>query len=333
MAGRSVVRPFAPAWANHAEARAWALEVLRDVTTVAVDGSQITRSNDFSVPVGAVQVGWFENPHRPAGRYVKDIRFEVLAPADLDQTQESEGTRERTFPDLEVNFRRFELECQVLSEHMQRLASDGARAVCFFDGSLVISFAARMNPGLQRRYLQAVIDLLDVSAATRVPLVGYVDTSYARDLVSMLGVIDHLDQTHLLSDGALLRDRMAWGSRTEAFTCARKDELFTKVSPDLDYYERVALLYLKTTSDNSPARLDVPAWLLDDDLLEWTVDVVRAECVVGTGYPYCIETADAVAVITMQDRERFYRAFQEFLENLDVDMRYSRKAYSKRGRR
>jgi hypothetical protein len=333
VAGHSVVRPFAPAWANHAEARAWALEALHDVTTVAVDGSQITRSHDFSVPVGAVQVGWFENPHRPEGRYVKDIRFEVLAPPELDQGQEGEGARERTFPDLEVNFRRFELECQVLAEYMRRLADEGRRAVCFFDGSLVISFAARMNPGLQRRYLGAIIDLLGVSAATRVPLVGYVDTSYARDLVAMLGVMDHASETQLLSDGALLRGRMVWGERTEAFICARDDELARKVSPELAYYEQVHLLYLKTTAENAPVRLDLPAWLLEDELLEWTVDVVRAECVVGTGYPYCIETADAVAVITMEDRERFYRTFQEFLAGLGVGMRYSRKAYSKRGRR
>jgi hypothetical protein len=99
------------------------------------------------------------------------------------------------------------------------------------------------------------------------------------------------------------------------------------------YYERVAFCLLKTTADNPPARLDLPAWLLDEGILDEVIDVVRAECVVGTGYPYAIETADAVAVITMADRERFYRAFQEFLAGLDVPVRYSRKAFSKRGRR
>ncbi|MEZ4834441.1 MAG: hypothetical protein R2873_21040 [Caldilineaceae bacterium] len=29
--------------------------------------------------------------------------------------------------------------------------------------------------------------------------------------------------------------------------------------------------------------------------------------------PHVIETADAVAVISQQDRERFYRLFQQFL--------------------
>ena len=35
----------------------------------------------------------------------------------------------------------------------------------------------------------------------------------------------------------------------------------------------------------------------------------------GNGYPYAVETADAVAVITMQDRERFYRLLQEFADH------------------
>ncbi len=63
------------------------------------------------------------------------------------------------------------------------------------------------------------------------------------------------------------------------------------------------------------------------------MDVVRAECVVGNGYPYAVETADAVAVITMQDRERFYRVFQEFVEKEGLPLRFSRKAVSKTKRR
>jgi hypothetical protein len=99
------------------------------------------------------------------------------------------------------------------------------------------------------------------------------------------------------------------------------------------YYGRVCLLYLKTTADGPPARLDVPRWLLEAGQLDRVLDVVRAESVVGNGYPYAVETADAVAVITAQDRERFYRAFQEFAEKEGLPLRFSRKATSKQGRR
>jgi len=336
VAGRAVVHPFGHRWANHQEARDWALKALRGVTTLAVDGSQITPSPDFSIPVGAVQVGWFENPHRADGEYTKDIRFEVLPPQELA----AEGEDMSRFPDLQVNLRRFELECEVLVEAMRRLAGRAPAPVCFFDGSLIISFAARIrNPELQFGYLRAVRSVLVASEQTRVPLVGYVDTSRARDLVTLLCQLMEYDEPPGLSDGALLRRRMSWGDRTEAFTCARDDGLFEGDHEALDYYSRVHFLYLKTTADNTPVRLDLPSWVLGaggsegETELERVLDVVRAECVVGTGYPYAVETADAVAVITNPDRERFYRTFQEFVATLDAEMQYARKAYSKRSRR
>ena len=116
-----------------------------------------------------------------------------------------------------------------------------------------------------------------------------------------------------------------------AFTCARDDQVLPVDGEK--YYDQVCFVYLKTTADRPPARLELPRWLLEEGELEHTLDVVRAECVVGNGYPYAVETADAVAVITMQDRERFYRVFQEFAETEGLPLRFSRKAMSKRGRR
>ena len=168
------------------------------------------------------------------------------------------------------------------------------------------------------------------------PVVGYIDTSYATDLVAMLRWAaggGGVTEAPRISDGALLRDAMAWGDRTEAFVCARQDHLFDRGEEAQRYYERVHVVYLKTTAANAPARLDVPAWLLEDGRLDWVLDVVRAECVIGAGYPYAIATADAVAVITAQDRERFHRTFQEFPHQLGRPLRYARKAYSKRQRR
>lgn len=328
--GRSVVIPFAHRWSNHEEARAWAMGVLRDVPTLAVDGSQIAPNPEFSIPIGAVQVGWFENPHDAERRHVKDIHFEILSPEELAGERGDAGGG---FPDLEINARRFELECEVLSSAMRRMAGRQPPPVCFFDGSLVISFAAQMRPERQRRYLLAVRSLLEASETTGVPLIGYVDTSYARDLVAMLRAARREPSAPGIHDALLLRSRMAWGDRSEALVCARDDQLFGQGNESLDYYGRVHFTYLKTSSGNAPARLDFPAWILEAGLLEWVLDVVRAEGVVGTGYPYGVETADALAVITMQDRERFYNLCQDFLSEVGLELRYSRKAYSKRGRR
>jgi len=345
--GQSVVRRFKEHWADHREARCWALSVLGGVTTLAVDGSQITPSTDYTMPVGAVQVGWFENPHESEGEYVKDIHFEILTPEEMylggtraDQFEDQ--TEGRTFPDAVINRRRFELECEVLVAHMRRYARETRdepreTPVCFFDGSLVISFAAQIRDrALQRAYVAAVRGLLDVSRETRVPLVGYVDTSHARDLVHMLEAFDpSLPAGASITDSQLLAtQRLSWGDRGEVFTCARDDRLFDAGNAGDDYYDRVCFTYLKTAASARPTRVEVPRWVLDAGLIEHVLDVIRAECVVGTGYPYAIETADAVAVITARDRERFYRLFQDFAEReLGRQLMMGRKPLSKRARR
>jgi len=170
-----IVIPFAENWSNHRQAREWALGVLQGVPTFAVDGSQISPARNISIPVAVVQVGWFENRHQADGAYVKDIAVEVLAP---DELAEDEG-EESGFPDWRVNWRRFEMEVERLVAYMQANAGVQPRPLCFFDGSLVVSFAQHMRPERQRLYVDAIVRLLDTSEQTGVPVVGYVDTSYA----------------------------------------------------------------------------------------------------------------------------------------------------------
>jgi hypothetical protein len=173
--------------------------------------------------------------------------------------------------------------------------------------------------------------MLGASKTNRVPLVGYVDTSYARDLVTMLTYLYRLASAPRLSDGALLRSRMGWGDRSQVYVCARDDKVLPEYGPQS---REVCFAYLKTTASGPPARLEFPGWLAEDESeLERVLNLVRAECIVGNGYPYALETADVVAVISLQDRERFYATFQQFAEKEGLTLRYSRKALSKRARR
>jgi hypothetical protein len=120
---------------------------------------------------------------------------------------------------------------------------------------------------------------------------------------------------------------MKWGDRSQAYICARDDKVSER------YYEDVIFVYLKTSSDHPPARLDFPRWIYEEGLHESVIDIVRAECLVGNGYPYPAETADAVAVLGIEDRERFYKLFQEFAQKNNMPLRFSKKAISKRMRR
>ncbi len=326
--------PFAHACANHREAREWALETLRERSVLAVDGSQILPTKDFSPPIGAVQIGWFIN--RRDGTYEKDIEFNVLAPLEL---AEDIVDVEQNPPARRVHQERFRLEANRLCLLMERFrdAAPSDKPVCFFDGSFIISFAASNRKDNTEPYVEAVRKMLRCSKDFRVPLVGFVDNSASRDLSMLIGLLADPSGQLAIGDAALLDSQKAhgafrqWGDRSPLFICDRDDELRSKGYAD--FYRDVAFAYVKLAGERLPARVEMPRWLYDEGMAEEVLDVVRAECVIGVGYPYAIETADAVAVISQQDRQRFYRAVQNFAENNHIPFSMARKANSKRIRR
>ena len=337
------VLPFGRSFAHHEESRAWA-ECLRGIRTLAVDGSQLPPWRDASVPVALVQAGIYENPHQPPAPYLKDVVMELLSPDDLlvtdADTADARTGEALTYSTQVVNLRRFELEVRTLVERLRTLAvteSSGgqARTVAFYDGSLIVSFALKMAPQYRERYAAAARRLLAASKECRVPVVGYIDTSYARDVVTMLRALEApgtgtLPETRGVHDALLWHRSMAWGDRTPAFISARDD------LSRMDYGEQqrdVAFVYFQAAVDRPPARLEFPRWVLEAGLLDEVIDVVRAEVIAGTGYPYPIEAADAVAVISAGDRAEFYGLFQEFSDREGLSFSFSRKALSKNRRR
>jgi hypothetical protein len=234
-----------------------------------------------------------------------------------------------------VNLRRFELETQTLVNWMRRYqerpaGERGPFPVVFYDGSLVVSFALTMPPAYRERYVSSALSLLETSQSCRVPLIGYIDTSYARDVTTLLArLFEQLPETKHLHDALLWQGVLDWGDRTPAFISARGDVLGGYGR----FHEQVAFVYMQTTSQRPPARLEFPRWLLEADLLDAVLDVVRAEVIIGNGYPYAIEAADAVAVISLRDREEFYRLFQDFAARNDLGLSFSSKILSKSRRR
>lgn len=325
---------FGPTWQNHQEARQWAVSVLRERPVIAVDGSQITPTKDLNIPVGAVQVGWYINFHSSGGRYIKDVEFEVLGPQELMETEEAADSGDRAQPNWKVNQVRFVRECERLCALMAEFAARPARErpLCFFDGSFIISFAGQMRPERAQPYIQAVRTLLDCSARYRVPLVAFVDRSYSRDFVALLDTLARGVPPLALSDAALFDGLLPnWGDRSPFFYCARRDGL----SQDnrADFYQDVAFSYLRLTRDRTPARIETPRWMVEDGCAADALELVRAECVVGAGYPYAVETADALAVISQPDRERFYGLFEQFVQRSGLNLVQARKAASKLTRR
>ena len=338
---------FDQQWDNHQEARVWARKILGNRITIAVDGSQIAPSPDYRPLVGATQIGWFINEHASSGRYIKDLAFEVLAPDELidssggDAGSDDAGDDESVATQI-VNQVRFVKECEQLCLLMA--AYDGGPndrwPLSFFDGSFIISFAGKINDVRAGQYIDAIRKLLDTSFRYRSPLLGFVDSSRSRDLVSMLNaLIDEApDEGETkagelsISDGLLLEKALdRWGDRTPFFVCARNDGLSS--TDRAAFYRDVVFCYMRLSMSQPLARIELPLWVYEDGLAPDVLDVLRAECVVGTGYPYAIETADALAVISQQDRRRFYGMFQRFLDGENLPFQQTRKAQSKRTRR
>ncbi len=319
LAHRGII-PFGHHWNNREESHAWVRQQLMGIATFAVDGSQIYPSKDISIPVALVQVGWFENFHRPEGSYEKNIRVDLMTPADL---KDFKGD----LADRQVNMRRFQMETERLVEYIEDHSGD-QECLVFLDGSLVATFADVFDQDTQQFYVDCLLRLLQASEDCRVPLVAYIDTSYAQDLVTVLRRGFGLPEVNSIHDAQVVRSEMDWGDRTPLFRCQR-DVLTKFYGP---HKQRIAYTYLKT-NDGYPARLELPLWIYEDGRLEQVLNWVRGEVVIGGGYPYGIETADQVAVLKMEDRNAFYRLLQDWSEQQGLKLRLSRKMVSKVRRR
>jgi hypothetical protein len=305
-------------WGSREESLAWVRDRIGGVSTFAVDGSQIYPSKDLSIPIALVQIGWFENQHLSSGGYEKNINLDILTPTDLRDLQGE-------LADRKVNMRRFEMETQRLVEYMEEHQGD-PNCLVFLDGSLIATFAESFDAATQAFYVKCLLQLLRASAICRVPIVGYIDTSYACDLVALLQRTANLPPSKSLHDSQLLQGN--WGDRSPLFLAQR--DILTKAYED--QAEQILYCYVKTNA--GPAvRLELPRWIYDKGRFPQVLDWVLCEVIVGGGYPYAIETADQVAVLRSPDRQAFFAILQDWAKDQEINLQLSRKMVSKLRRR
>lgn len=324
----SLCVPFAQTFQNHQDARAWAASVLTGFPTLAVDGSQLMPSKELSIPVSVVQASWFFNPHHPSIPFEKNLATEVIGPQELLTS----GSPDKQIHEQFISLRRYEIEIHTLLRQMQAKASLTPRFLAFFDGSLLVSFAEIMFPLYRQRYLQAAIDLLDTSHRLRLPLLGYVDTSIARDLLRMFALVigEDTPSAEDARDTKVFEDALpAWGDRSIAFALARPGIQRSYAHAG----EGIGFLYLRTSREQPPVRVEFPLWLYNAGLLDTALDVLRSEIIIGNGYPYALETADQIAWFSPHDRSSFQDILLRFLQDEEIPFLISNKQQSKERRR
>ncbi len=327
---RSWSVPFPHRWSNDQDSQEWVGHRIQNITTFAVDGSQLYLDKDISLPIALVQIGWFENHHCSEGIYDKDILIDIMTPKDLGASNSGEPKAQV------INLRRTQMEIDRLVDYIT--AQTGPRSehsLAFFDGALVATFAEPYDPDVQDRYVRSLLKLIRASESQHVPLIAYVDTTYTRDLTNLLKHLFDLPDAPQIHDAQLLENHLRWGDRTPLFVCARNGTQQGHQGILTHYQEmrdRIGFVYLKT-NDNFPVRLEFPLWLAAADLLDWAMDIVRCEVIIGKGYPYAIETADQVALLRAEDRSQFIRVLQEWSQRENLPLRLSRKTISKMQRR
>lgn len=313
-AGRITIRhPNAPI--DIRDSRPFAQRVLTSVASAYVDGSQIAVGNDINIPWGMVNIS---GSHVVPGQDLKVHEdASVITPAELDSWAQKGVFN----PNHIVNLQRWEMEMRYLQKRMQE--SPGTVAV--FDGSLVNSFAVGLAPDLRAAYDRTVCDVLDTSRLTKSPLVGYTDTSRARDLVALLTALDPKLDAQGVTDSTVLEPHLReLGDRTASWQCDRPDGA-------LDAYGgRDINFHYALFGPGGPCRIEYPAWVFRDGLHHQVHDVLLAQCLAYKGYPRSIDQAHIGCSIKRDEVDAMQRTFLGLARRNGIPVRGNRKAQSKK---
>ncbi len=301
--GRTIKR-FHPAsrWNDREDAMQWVDTVLAGTPVGSVDGSQIYPDKNHGLPIAVIQIGSVYNKHTKAREYAQNRSATLVTP------DEFAGAEVYAFGKEFVDARRFALECDALIDMMHT----NDRIYLLLDGTLILSHINVLAKNIREIYLDAMMRLLGASERTGNPVIGYVDVSVQRDVITMMRHIYGLKETKKLFDPVLFADKLNWGDRTKAFICNRDDRRGADSPSVLDTYlgyrNSIAFFYMRM--GNLPSRIEFPVWCADE--IDTIADIIRAETIIRGSYPDILLIAHRNAVITAKEHLLFYRMLNRF---------------------
>ncbi len=238
-------------------------EILDGLRVLGVDGSQINPLKDFGIPFGGVQSAGITVYH---GKGDYDVSY-----------------KSRIVLDTNMELERFRLEVEMIKSKIDSID------YAFFDGSLGAFYTSELSEALKKAYQKEIDSLIELSEKFEVPVIGYVDRSYTRDL------------GYPVYDSYLLADCL---------------ELYEYTSP-IKTKSPLNAIYFKS-NPSLPSRIEIPEWCSSKagDIMK----VVFAECRLGStsGYPYILERAHYYARVD----EREKRAFVRLVKSSGVSFKY-----------
>ena len=315
-----LIHTFPFNWKNRHDAIEWVDSVLSGVAVGAVDGSQIYSDKNYEIPLAVIQTSKILNRHTDDSDYRENIGAEIITPDEFEEASVY------SFGSEYVDGRRFALEC----DSIMQLMKEHDKPCIFLDGALILSHINVLNRNIRDIYVRAINKLLEASEKTRTPVIGFIDTTMSRDITLMMHFLfglkkGKLSDTHLFS-------HLLWGERTAAFLCDRDDRRGDEARSVLDNYgkfrDKIAFFYMRV-SNGLPARVEFPAWMYEEGMVDKIADIIRAECVIRSNYPDILMRAHEAAVIKMNEHELFYGMLDNFCKAHGIRINKSAKNFHK----
>ncbi len=310
----SLVRPHPAPPKTIQEAATWAANVLGSRNAAYVDGSQVHTTGEYNIPWGAANI--HGSVYRTGAKADHHDDALVFTPSDFEPYEELNVYN----PNLVIDYKRWEMEIDFLIRAMKE--DPGVYAI--FDGSLVNSFATNYGR-LAKHYNDKLTQALRVSADTQSPLVGYTDTSRARDLTELVHFLAPELPRSYLPDASLVAPLLTphADARTVRWVCDRTDGI-------LDEYEGQGIqFHYANLNPLAPCRVEYPDWV-DTKTADAINDHLFAQCLAFNGYPRSIDECHVGSSVTFDESNALRTTFQALCRREGVPIRMSNKHASKR---
>ena len=193
------------------------------------------------------------------------------------------------------------------------------------DGSLIYWFLDGLPIEARDKILPPILASCERLKKTNIPMMGYVSASRSTEGLNFLRFqtceYEHpncvvncgdLDDKYPCQKLDGLRDSTFWGNQLQP---GQRSPLYRSNLRILDLYEeaqRVHFCYVNVGAEI--ARLEVPAWVVEDQtLFEQSLSIVMAQVQKGYGYPVALAEAHNQAVVRGGDRARFFALLEQQL--------------------
>jgi hypothetical protein len=306
-------------------------------TVMATDGSQIAPSHHeiaycYLINVGRVMIHYGQNLH-PLLDSIPEVFYQQEDLYISRQwgigTEEWLGYRRAVseatvLAELGCNWVNPPFRFDGIAEPVLTPPQPNVPTLAMVDGSLIYWFLEQLPTEAREQILNPILAAWEELRVAGIPIVGYLSSSRSIDNINLLRLLNcphdtpdcHQHCTDLprlpcqLFEG--VRDTTLWGTQLSP---GQRSCWWQSTSRILDWYDdrhKTYFCYLHVGQEI--ARVEVPAWVAQDDTLgNMALSLILAQVNKGYGYPVALAEAHNQAVVRGADRSSFFALLEQEL--------------------